>query len=93
MTDGGDEIAKLSRAIELSRTVCLVAMAVLVVAAFPLLAVLIGNIGFEPVPIASVLAALGIGIAFLAWRRRRLTLMAGILKIAEAHKDELAESP
>jgi hypothetical protein len=93
MTDGGDEIAKLFRAIELSRTVCLIAMAILVIAAFPLLAVLIGTIGFEPVPIASVLAALGIGVAFLAWRRRRLTLMASVLKIAQAHKAALGEAP
>jgi VIT1/CCC1 family predicted Fe2+/Mn2+ transporter len=90
--DGGGEIAKLSRTLEFSRTVCLIAMAVLVAAAFPLLAVLIGKIGLEPVPIASVLAALGIGIAFLAWHRRHLAVMVNLLKIAEAHKHPLADT-
>ena len=90
--DDSAEIAKLARAIERSRTISLIAQAALVVAAIPLLAVLIGKIGFEPVPVISVVIALGIGIAFLAWHRRRLGLLAAVLKATEAHKAELKQS-
>jgi hypothetical protein len=90
--DDSAEIAKLVRAIERSRTISLIAQAALVVAAIPLLAILIGKIGFEPVPMISVVIALGIGIAFLAWHRRRLALTVALLRIAEAHKAALADA-
>ena len=67
------EIAKLIRALELSRTISVIAQPVMVVAGIPLLAVLIGKVGFEPVPVISVVIALGIGIPFslgigVGWR-------------------------
>lgn len=84
------EIQKLAAAIELGRNVVPMAMAALVVAGIVILAVMIGKIGFDPAGVAGVLVALLIGIVFLAWHRRRLGIMAGLLKSIEADKAELA---
>jgi uncharacterized membrane protein len=91
--DDNTDIAKLIRTLELSRTVSVICQVVLVLAGIPLLAVLIGKAGFEPVPVISVVIALGIGIGFLAWHRRGLAITVAILKIAEAHKVELKKPP
>lgn len=83
------EIGKLVTAIELGRTVNLVAQAVLVVAGIVIFAVTIGRI--DPMAVIGALAALGIGIVFLAWSRHRQGLLIAVLKAVEAHKAELAD--
>ena len=85
------EIDRLAAAIELGRKVIPFAQVAVVVVGAVILAITIGAIGFDPTAIVGVSVALGMGILFLAWRRRRLTLMTGLLKIAKEHRAVLID--
>ena len=85
------EIDRLAAAIELGRKVIPFAQVAVVVVGAVILAITIGAIGFDPTAIVGVSVALGMGILFLAWRRRRLTLMRGLLKIAKEHRAVLID--
>lgn len=81
----------MTNAIELGRKVIPFAQAAVVAVGAVILAITIGAIGFDPVAVIGGSAALIIGILFLAWRRRRLTLMATLLQIAKQNRAVLID--
>ncbi|SRR5581483_12370826 len=85
-TSSESEIGKLAASVDLSRRVALLAMAVLVAVGFALGAVVVGSLGFDPVAIISVAAAIAIGLAFLAWHRHSMRLYANLLKALDRPK-------
>jgi hypothetical protein len=86
------EIQKLAGAIELGRKVIPVAQAAVVAAGILIMAITIGAIGFDPIAVIGGSIPLIGGILFLAWRRRRLTLMASLLQIAKANSATLIDT-
>jgi predicted tellurium resistance membrane protein TerC len=80
------EIKRLSAALDRSRTIALAAMAVLVVTGLALVAVAIGHLGFDPVAVGAIAAAILIGLAFLAWHRHTMRFYANLLRIIETQQ-------
>lgn len=91
------EIDRLTAAVELGRKVIPFAQAAAVAAGAVILAITIGAVGFDPIAVIGGVIALTMGILFLAWRRRRLTLMATLLQVAKQNKaaliDEIDPTP
>jgi hypothetical protein len=91
------EIDRLTAAVELGRKVIPFAQAAVVAAGAVILAITIGAVGFDPIAVIGGVIALTMGFLFLAWRRRRLTLMATLLQVAKQNKaaliDEIDPTP
>jgi hypothetical protein len=85
------EIERLAGAIELGRKVIPIAQVAVIAAGALIVAITIGAIGFDPMAVIGGTIPLIVGIIFLAWRRRRLDLMASVLQIAKAHSAELVD--
>jgi hypothetical protein len=83
------EIERLSASLDLSRTVALAAMAVLVIAGLALAAVAIASLGFDPAAVGAIAVAILIGLAFLAWPRHRMRSYANLLRIVETQQAKL----
>jgi hypothetical protein len=80
------EIERLSANFDRSRKVALAAMAVLAAIGLALVGVAIGSLGFDPVAVGAITAAVLIGMAFLAWHRHTMRSYTNLLRMIETQQ-------
>ena len=80
------EIERLAANFELSRRVATAAIAVLVMIGLGLVAVTVGSLGFDPLAVGAVAAAVLIGVGFLAWHRHTMRSYIDLLQMIETQR-------
>jgi fatty acid desaturase len=83
------EIERLSANFERSRAIALVAMAVLAAVGLALIIVAVGSLGFDPVAVGAIAAAVLIGLAFLGWHRHTMRSYTNLLRIVQTQQAKL----